>query len=192
MHAYIYKWCILISIWLIIFLDDSSKHVTGVLYERMTSSSKPPGKRKWDDFDEVERCVVDVLVKLFQHAVTQNGTPMVCDGPCCLHHQQQQRVRRYDTRQRHTLDDKPKPLGKLPKDATRLLTTWLYAHTRYPYPSVSEKRCMMHQTGLTLSQVNNWFSNARRRKLRPSSHYTRDKHVTYKRAAFDGTLQNHT
>ena len=125
----------------------------------------------------------DVLVKLFQQGAMHNDLPMVCDGPCCRH--QGRHHRRYETRQSRVQQNTS---GKLPKDVTRILNIWLYAHARYPYPSTAEKHCIMRQTGLTIVQINNWFSNARRRKLRPSSHYTRDKHITYKRAAFHGTL----
>jgi len=59
-------------------------------------------------------------------------------------------------------------IGKndLPTDATAILKTWLFDHVDAPYPSDVEKDDFMNQTGLTLTQINNWFSNARRRILK--------------------------
>ena len=55
---------------------------------------------------------------------------------------------------------------KLPDEATRILREWFLAHRENPYPGDAEKRTMMELTGLTRTQVNNWFSYARRRVLR--------------------------
>ncbi|CAO1614025.1 unnamed protein product [Jaminaea pallidilutea] len=57
--------------------------------------------------------------------------------------------------------------GKLPKDVTQLLKNWLMDHAAHPYPSESEKRRLCQATGLSISQVSNWFINARRRILAP-------------------------
>lgn len=56
--------------------------------------------------------------------------------------------------------------NELPTDATAILKTWLFEHVDAPYPSDDEKADLMDRTGLTLTQVNNWFSNARRRTLK--------------------------
>ena len=55
---------------------------------------------------------------------------------------------------------------KLSKHATRVLRKWLYNHIHRPYPDNQEKKVLAHSTGLTIVQINNWFANARRRKLR--------------------------
>ena len=48
-------------------------------------------------------------------------------------------------------------------------------HVKNPYPSESEKRELMVFTGLTLTQINNWFSNSRRRSL--ASHNFKRRHA---------------
>jgi hypothetical protein len=55
--------------------------------------------------------------------------------------------------------------GKLPEAATVLLKKWLFEHWLHPYPSEEEKSLLCSQTHLSLNQINNWFTNARRRIL---------------------------
>ena len=57
---------------------------------------------------------------------------------------------------------------------TRALRNWMNCHMDQPYPSEAEKTALSHESGLTMTQVNNWFGNARRRekhlsRARPSS-----------------------
>lgn len=49
------------------------------------------------------------------------------------------------------------------QDMTRPLKQWLYHHRDNPYPSKSEKQMLASQSQMTLTQVSNWFANARRR-----------------------------
>lgn len=51
-----------------------------------------------------------------------------------------------------------------------VLTDWVLAHKLSPYPSEDEKRDLMTLTGLDLVQLNNFMSNARRRKLKKRSY----------------------
>jgi len=44
-----------------------------------------------------------------------------------------------------------------------VLVKWLETHQDNPYPNEAEKKTLSDDTGLTLSQVVNWFINARRR-----------------------------
>jgi len=57
--------------------------------------------------------------------------------------------------------------GNLPKSATNLLKKWLFDHMFHPYPTEEEKAALCSSTGLSVSQINNWFINARRRILKP-------------------------
>lgn len=56
--------------------------------------------------------------------------------------------------------------GNLPKPVINILRTWLINNKRHPYPSEEVKRNLARQTGLTKSQISNWFINARRRILK--------------------------
>lgn len=63
----------------------------------------------------------------------------------------------------------PKPKkrrGNLPAEATTILKSWLFDHKEKPYPSEEEKGELVKLTGLTIVQINYWFSNARRRILK--------------------------
>ncbi|KAL0059508.1 Homeobox protein tos8 [Marasmius tenuissimus] len=61
----------------------------------------------------------------------------------------------------------PRKRGKLAKDTTELLKTWLQRHSDHPYPSEEEKVHLCRATGLSTSQVSNWMINARRMMLAP-------------------------
>ncbi|KAG1053920.1 hypothetical protein G6F43_004026 [Rhizopus delemar] len=57
--------------------------------------------------------------------------------------------------------------GNLPKEVTEFLKQWLLLHKRHPYPTEREKQQLADETGLMVSQISNWFINARRRILQP-------------------------
>eukprot|EP01028_Stygiella_incarcerata_P012244 TRINITY_DN73_c0_g2_i1.p1 TRINITY_DN73_c0_g2~~TRINITY_DN73_c0_g2_i1.p1 ORF type:complete len:464 (-),score=139.50 TRINITY_DN73_c0_g2_i1:229-1620(-) len=57
--------------------------------------------------------------------------------------------------------------GSLPKKAIEDLKAWLFDHFHHPYPTEEEKMEMAKANNLTLTQVNNWFINSRRRIWRP-------------------------
>jgi hypothetical protein len=49
--------------------------------------------------------------------------------------------------------------------ATNTLRYWLAANAHHPYPTPEEKRALCQITGLGMTQLNDWFVNARRRVL---------------------------
>ncbi|KAL4895723.1 hypothetical protein BDV59DRAFT_143528 [Aspergillus ambiguus] len=60
---------------------------------------------------------------------------------------------------------KTKTYQRLPPEGVKVLRTWLYQHREYPYPTDREKEEIAERTGLDKTQISNWFSNTRRRKL---------------------------
>ncbi|KAF3402853.1 Homeobox protein TGIF2LX [Talaromyces pinophilus] len=55
--------------------------------------------------------------------------------------------------------------GNLPKPVTDVLRAWFHEHLDHPYPTEEDKQIFMSRTGLSISQISNWFINARRRQL---------------------------
>ncbi|KAL5567610.1 hypothetical protein UlMin_024185 [Ulmus minor] len=55
----------------------------------------------------------------------------------------------------------------LPEPAVAVLRRWLFEHFLHPYPTDSEKLMLAQQTGLSRSQVSNWFINSRVRIWKP-------------------------
>lgn len=55
----------------------------------------------------------------------------------------------------------------LPESSVSILRAWLFEHFLHPYPKDSDKTVLARQTGLTRSQVSNWFINARVRLWKP-------------------------
>lgn len=60
----------------------------------------------------------------------------------------------------------PKKRKNLPQEATAILLDWLEKNIDHPYPSENEKEGLRIQSRLTIGQINNWFTNARSRKLK--------------------------
>ncbi|OAA48078.1 homeobox and C2H2 transcription factor [Beauveria brongniartii RCEF 3172] len=50
-----------------------------------------------------------------------------------------------------------------PQSAVRLLRQWMTANSHYPYPTREDKEMLSTMTGLSQTQIINWFANARRR-----------------------------
>ena len=55
----------------------------------------------------------------------------------------------------------------LSKRNTEILREWLLVHADNPFPTDNEKDVLCLRTGLTLSKLNTWFVNSRRRILAP-------------------------
>ncbi|KAE8382669.1 hypothetical protein BDV26DRAFT_222555 [Aspergillus bertholletiae] len=49
--------------------------------------------------------------------------------------------------------------------AVSIMQSWLEQHQEYPYPTEQEKEQLRRETGLEVTQISNWFTNARRRKI---------------------------
>eukprot|EP00249_Psilotum_nudum_P024178 c29112_g2_i7 orf=654-3419(+) len=60
-----------------------------------------------------------------------------------------------------------RPQRGLPERSVSVLRAWLFEHFLHPYPKDSDKLMLARQTGLTRSQVSNWFINARVRLWKP-------------------------
>ncbi|CAI0391066.1 unnamed protein product [Linum tenue] len=60
-----------------------------------------------------------------------------------------------------------RPQRGLPERSVSILRAWLFEHFLHPYPKDSDKHMLAKQTGLTRSQVSNWFINARVRLWKP-------------------------
>ncbi|XP_010441306.1 PREDICTED: homeobox protein BEL1 homolog isoform X1 [Camelina sativa] len=71
-------------------------------------------------------------------------------------------------RQMTLVDAHPwRPQRGLPERAVTTLRAWLFEHFLHPYPSDVDKHILARQTGLSRSQVSNWFINARVRLWKP-------------------------
>jgi hypothetical protein len=60
-----------------------------------------------------------------------------------------------------------RPQRGLPENSVSILRAWLFEHFLNPYPKDSEKLTLARQTGLSRSQIANWFINARVRLWKP-------------------------
>jgi len=56
--------------------------------------------------------------------------------------------------------------GSFSEETISILKSWLFRNIMHPYPTEVEKKELMCLTGLTLSQLNNWLINSRRRMLK--------------------------
>jgi hypothetical protein len=55
-------------------------------------------------------------------------------------------------------------IPKVPKKAEMVLKRWFMENYHDPYPMQHEKIMLAKECGITVSQVNNWFQNVRKRK----------------------------
>lgn len=58
----------------------------------------------------------------------------------------------------------PKRTSSRMRGQTKALRQWFFAHPDHPYPSEEDKQELAHGTGLTKTQIQNWFINSRRRQ----------------------------
>ena len=55
--------------------------------------------------------------------------------------------------------------NRLPSHALSILWDFVRTHKKNPYPSTQQKEALARQTNLTMTQIRNWFTNTRKRKL---------------------------
>ncbi|GKV24150.1 hypothetical protein SLEP1_g33797 [Rubroshorea leprosula] len=79
------------------------------------------------------------------------------------HLRQQKALQQLGMMQQHAW----RPQRGLPESSVSILRAWLFEHFLHPYPKDSDKIMLARQTGLTRSQVSNWFINARVRLWKP-------------------------
>lgn len=79
------------------------------------------------------------------------------------HIRQQRALQQLGMMQQHAW----RPQRGLPENSVSVLRAWLFEHFLHPYPKDSDKIMLARQTGLTRSQVSNWFINARVRLWKP-------------------------
>ncbi|KAK1367879.1 Homeobox domain-containing protein [Heracleum sosnowskyi] len=60
-----------------------------------------------------------------------------------------------------------RPQRGLPERSVSVLRAWMFQNFLHPYPKDSEKHLLAVKSGLTRSQVSNWFINARVRLWKP-------------------------
>ncbi|XP_020097279.1 homeobox protein ATH1 isoform X2 [Ananas comosus] len=60
-----------------------------------------------------------------------------------------------------------RPQRGLPEKSVSVLRAWMFQNFLHPYPKDSEKHLLALKSGLTRSQVSNWFINARVRLWKP-------------------------
>ncbi|MCL7029148.1 hypothetical protein MKW94_030888 [Papaver nudicaule] len=85
-----------------------------------------------------------------------------------------------------------RPQRGLPQRAVAVLRAWLFEHFLHPYPTDTDKQMLAKQTGLSRSQVSNWFINARVRLWKPMVEevHTLETHQTNKRPNLSVEGQN--
>ncbi|XP_073287645.1 homeobox protein ATH1-like isoform X2 [Primulina huaijiensis] len=89
-----------------------------------------------------------------------------------------------------------RPQRGLPERSVSVLRAWMFQNFLHPYPKDTEKHLLALRSGLTRSQVSNWFINARVRLWKPmieemyaemngrKTHGTRTSHVLFENGRF--------
>ena len=64
--------------------------------------------------------------------------------------------------------EKRQKRNRLPSYALHILWDFLRTHKNNPYPTTQQKEQLAKETNLTITQIRNWFTNTRKRKLTQS------------------------
>ncbi|XP_010931060.1 BEL1-like homeodomain protein 1 [Elaeis guineensis] len=114
------------------------------------------------------RCLRDAITGQIQATSRSLGEEDTKSGGSRLrlvdHHLRQQRALQQLGMIQHNAW---RPQRGLPERSVSVLRAWLFEHFLHPYPKDSDKLMLAKQTGLTRSQVSNWFINARVRLWKP-------------------------
>ncbi|KAJ6309724.1 hypothetical protein OIU76_014624 [Salix suchowensis] len=109
---------------------------------------------------------MQVVVSLFEQAAGfEPQSKSLGEEDCVGAKVEGSRLRHVDHQLRQHNDWRPR--RGLPERAVSVLRAWLFEHFLHPYPKDSDKHMLAKQTGLTRSQVSNWFINARVRLWKP-------------------------
>ncbi|CAN1133904.1 BEL1-like homeodomain protein 1 [Linum perenne] len=106
-------------------------------------------------------------IKAANKSLGEEETPRKMEGSRLKfvdHHLRQQRALQQIGMMQHNAW---RPQRGLPERSVSVLRAWLFEHFLHPYPKDSDKHMLAKQTGLTRSQVSNWFINARVRLWKP-------------------------
>ncbi|KAL1338318.1 hypothetical protein HN51_032992 [Arachis hypogaea] len=110
------------------------------------------------------RCLKDAITRQIKGANKSLGEEEGSRLKYVDHHLRQQRALQQLGMIQHNAW---RPQRGLPERSVSLLRAWLFEHFLHPYPKDSDKHMLAKQTGLTRSQVSNWFINARVRLWKP-------------------------
>ncbi|KAL3505332.1 hypothetical protein ACH5RR_035173 [Cinchona calisaya] len=119
------------------------------------------------------RCLHDAIksqIQVLQQSLGEEGTVAINSqgvGLSRLRYVDQQLRQQRALQQFGVMRQPWRPQRGLPETAVSVLRAWLFEHFLHPYPKDSEKIKLARQTGLTRSQVANWFINARVRLWKP-------------------------
>ncbi|CAL9071948.1 unnamed protein product [Musa acuminata var. zebrina] len=103
-----------------------------------------------------ERITRSILL-VNQQSERKEGRVRAIESSFLQRHWALQQVRRNDWR----------PKRGLPEKSVSVLRAWMFQNFTHPYPSDGEKNLLALRSGLTRSQVSNWFINARVRLWKP-------------------------
>ena len=142
-----------------------------ILLEALRALSDDPSMRKLQASLEVETNMINLETAAYQTVQTtpfslMNITECTTDTKSCTTESPKTtKSRKKFTSSSRSSSRVMKKREKTPPESQKLLKDWLFAHSRHPYPTDSEKEQLCMNTGLSLQQLNNWFINARRRIL---------------------------
>lgn len=78
-------------------------------------------------------------------------------------------IRKYNSGSMEVDGSKRQKRNRLPSSALHILWDFMRTHKGNPYPTTQQKEMLAKKTNLTITQIRNWFTNTRKRKLSQSS-----------------------